>query len=225
MCRKVSVLVIGRRVERLSPEARQVLTTAAVVGRSFDTTLLEALGDAEGDALLTALEEAEAAKLILSVSSGREMRWTFAHGLIRQTLENSLSFPRRQRAHLRVAEAVERVHGAKVDRYASDVGRHLFQAGAAANPEKTVRFLALAGDQALEAGAFDEALRQFDDALSVHDEDDQRQTADPLCRKGRALRSLGRWEEAIEEWTPALSIYEALETVPPSPRFVGTWPT
>ena len=66
-------LVIGRRVERLSPAARQVLTTAAVVGRSFDVGLLEALGDAEGDALLTAIEEAEAAKLILAVSSGREL--------------------------------------------------------------------------------------------------------------------------------------------------------
>ena len=189
-------LVIGRRVERLSAPARQVLTTAAVVGRSFDVGLLEALGDAEGDALLTALEEAEAANLILTVSSGREVRWEFAHGLIRQTLEHGLSLMRRQRAHLRVAEAVERVHGAKVDRYASDVGRHLFQAGAAADPEKTVRFLALAGDQALEAGAFDEALRQFDDALSVHDEDDQRQVADLLCRKGRALRSLGRWADS-----------------------------
>ena len=65
-------LVIGRRVERLSPEARQVLTTAAIVGRSFGLGLLEALGDAEGDALLTALEEAESAKLIQTVSSGRE---------------------------------------------------------------------------------------------------------------------------------------------------------
>ena len=41
-------LVIGRRVERLGSDARHVLTTAAIVGRSFDLSLLEALGDAEG---------------------------------------------------------------------------------------------------------------------------------------------------------------------------------
>ena len=205
-------LVVGRRLERLSPEARQLLTTAAVMGRSFDLTLLEALGDAEGETLLTVLEEAEAAKLIQTVSAGREVRWEFSHGLIRQTLESGLSLPRRQRAHLRVAEAMERVRGDQIDRYAADVAQHLYQAGAVADLEKTVRFLALAGDQALKAGAFDEALRQFNDALSIQAEreEDQRTAADLRAGKARALRSLGRWEEATEEWKEALSIYEAL---------------
>ena len=127
-------LVIGRRVERLSPEARQVLTAAAVIGRSFPLMLLEALGDAEGDALLTALEDAEAAKLIQTVSSGREVRWEFAHGLIRQTLESGLSLPRRQRAHLRVAEATERIYGTAIDRHAPDLAHHLISSGYGCRP-------------------------------------------------------------------------------------------
>ena len=204
-------LVIGRRVKRLSDEARRVLTTAAIVGRSFDRGLLEALGDAKGETLLKALKEAETAKLVLTVSSGREVRWEFAHGLIRQTLEGGLSLPRRQRAHLRVAEALEDVHGARVDRYASDLAHHLYQAGALVDPEKTARFLTLAGNQALDAGAFDEALRQFDDALSILDQEDQRQIAGLRYKKGQALRSLGRWAEAIEEWKYALPVYEGLE--------------
>ena len=203
-------LVIGRRIERLTPDVQRVLTTAAVVGRSFDLTFLEALGDAEGDALLTALEQAEAAKLIHTVSSGREVQWEFAHGLIRQTLESSLSLPRRQRVHLRIAEAIERVHGARVDRRVTDVAHHLYQAGAAADLEKTVRFMTLAGDQALEAGAFDEALRLFEHALSVADDEKDRAVADLQSGRGRALRSLGRGPEAVEEWSNALTIYERL---------------
>ena len=58
-------LVIGPRLKRLSDEARRVLAGAAIVGRSFDIGLLEALADAEGEAL----EEAESAKLILTMSS------------------------------------------------------------------------------------------------------------------------------------------------------------
>ena len=206
-------LVIGWRVERLSPDARGVLTTAAIVGRSFTLALLEALGDAKGEALLAALEEAEAAKLIQTVSSSREARWEFAHGLIRQTLEGGLSLVRRQRAHLRVAEAMERAGGANVDETASDLAHHLFQAGAEADAAKTARFLTLAGDQALAAGAFDEALRQFTDALSIQTDQkaDQHVVADLRYKKGRALRSLARWDEAIEEWKQGLASYGVLK--------------
>ena len=206
-------LVIGRRVKRLTEDARRVLTSAAVAGRSFDERLLEALGDAEGDALLSALEEAEAAKLIVPQPSRRQVRWEFAHGLIRQTLEGSLSLMRRQRAHLRVAEALEQVHGTNVERHASDVAQHLYQAGAAASPEKTVRFLTLSGDQAFEAAAFDEALRRFSDALSIqeeHDPDDQRIVADLHFQRAQAIAGVGRWEEAVAEWLVALEGFKAL---------------
>ena len=220
-------LMIGRRIERLSAEARRVLTTAATVGRSFDLTLLAAAGDVEGDALLTALEEAESARLVQTVSSGREVRWEFAHGLIRQTLESSLSLMRRQRAHLRVAEAMERVYGTRIERHAADVAQHLYQAGMGADLDKTVRFLSLAGDQALESGAFDEALRQFENALSVQAEADQRQFVDLHYKKGAALRSLGRGDEAIEEWLEALSGYEKLGDVEGIARtvFNAAWET
>ena len=190
---------------------RRVLTTAAVAGRSFDTRLLEALGDVEGDTLLDALEEAEGARLIVPHSSGRDVRWEFAHGLIRQTLANSLSLMRRQRVHLRVAEAMEQVHAAHLARHASDIGRHLYQAGVAADLGKTVRFLALAGDGSLAAGAFDEALRQFDDALSIAEEGDDRRTLAGLqFRQGRALKGLGRFEDAVAALEPALTTFDAL---------------
>ena len=74
-----------------------------------------------------------------------------------------------------------------------------------------MRFLTLAGDQALDSGGFDEALRQFDDALSIQEEDDQHQIADLRYKKGHALQSLGRGEAAVEEWLHAITIYERLD--------------
>ena len=208
-------LVIGRRLKRIGDDARRVLTTAAVAGRSFDIRLLEPLGDVERDTLLTALEEAEAAKLIVPQSSGREVRWEFAHGLIRQTLVNSLSLMRRQRVHLRIAETMERLHPTSLERHASDIAHHLYQAGVAADVEKTVRFLTLAGDESLKAGAFDEALRQFGDALSIQEEErgQGREQADLRCKKALALRSLGRIKEAVDELSPALEAFEGLQDV------------
>ncbi len=202
-------LVIGRRLERVSADSRKVLTFGAVVGRGFSLDLLEAIGDVTGDALLTALEEAEANYLITPMA-GRAPRWEFSHALIRQTLAAGLSLPRRQRLHLKVADAIERAAGANAEQHASDLAHHLFQAGTAADPARTTRFLALAGDRALASGAFDEALRHFDDALSLQDEDDPRHVADLRYKKGRALRSLGLGDEALEEWRAALAAYEDL---------------
>ena len=202
-------LVIGRRIQRLGKESRQLLTMAAVVGRGFDLPLLTALGDDE-DGVLTALEDAEAAQLIRSVSAGRVPRWEFAHGLIRQTLEGMLSLPRRQRAHLRVAEAMEQVYGDRVERQAADLAHHLYQAGAAADQDKTVRFFTLAGDQAADSGAFDEAVRLFDDALSTLDEEDPRGRATLQARRGQALRAIDRTGEAVEVFQAALDDLEEL---------------
>ena len=63
------------------------------------------------------------------------------HELIRQTLADNLSLPRRQRVHARVAGAIERVHAAAVKKQASQIAHHLDQVGLAADPEKTLRHL------------------------------------------------------------------------------------
>ncbi|GAG39258.1 unnamed protein product, partial [marine sediment metagenome] len=131
-------LVIGRRLERVSEDCRRVLTTAAVIGRGFSFELLEALGEVEVDMLLDAVDEAERAHLITSAGDGPEARFTFAHELVRQTLLSGLSLPRRQRMHLRVAEAMERVYARALEEHAADLAHHLYQAGTAADPQKTV---------------------------------------------------------------------------------------
>ena len=202
-------LVIGRRLERVSPESQKVLTFGAVVGRGFSLDLLEAIGDVTGDALLTALEEAETNYLIMPMP-GRAPRWEFTHALIRQTLAAGLSLPRRQRLHLKVADAIERVAGSSTEKHVSDLAHHLFQAGTAADPVKTVRFLALAGDQALEAGAFDETLVHLDHALELVDEEALRTRAGLLFTRGRAVTSLGQTEQSLADLQQAAGLYETL---------------
>jgi len=203
-------LVVGQRLERLNEEYRRALAAAAVIGRAFSFELLETLGEVEADTLLDAVDEGERSHLISSVPDGREARFTFAHELIRQTLVSSLSLPRRQRLHLRVAEAIERVYARTLEEHAGDLAYHLYQAGTAAEPEKTAHYLALAGERAFGAAAFEDALRHYENALSLLPADDRRGRADLLFKRGLALRSLGRWEEALADWRQALDIYEEL---------------
>ncbi len=202
-------LVIGRRLERVCDDCRRVLTAAGVIGRSFTFELLQALVDIDEEALLDAVDEAEHAHLIAS-GEGREARFSFSHELIRQTLLSGLSLPRRQRLHLRVAEALEKTYASGLEEHASDLAHHLYQAGAAADPEKTARYLALAGDQAINAAGFEDAVRLFEEALSLQPDDDSRGRAELLFKKGLAVRSLGRWDIDLDDWRDALGIYERL---------------
>lgn len=209
-------LVIGRRLERLSEHARRVLTTAAVIGRSFSLPLLESLeGAGREDEVLDGIEEAEQAHLVAAQRAGRETRYLFAHELIRQTLADALSMPRRQRLHAKIADAIERVYAASIDKHASAMAHHLYQAGAAADSEKTTKYLVSAADEARAASAPEDALRFIDQALSLWEDERGARVADLHDRRGRVLRSLGRPEEAIKDLTLAVEAWDPATDVDP----------
>ena len=66
--------MIGRRVERLGPDARTALSAAAVIGRDFDLDLLLAVVEFDESRLLDLLEEAVAASLLQeSARAGRAL--------------------------------------------------------------------------------------------------------------------------------------------------------
>jgi predicted ATPase len=133
-------LVITRRLERLSEPARKTLTAAAVIGRTFALDILEAVVELPEDDLLNAVEEADRAQLITAQHGVREARYEFVHELIRTTLVSGLSLPRRQRLHVRIADAVERLRAASLESQASVLAHHLYQAGAAADIQRTAKY-------------------------------------------------------------------------------------
>ncbi len=203
-------LVIGRRLERLGEDAKRVLGSAAVIGRVFRFDLLEAASEDTADAVLDAIDAAQAAHIVGSADDGRDATIAFAHELFRQTLLSGLSMPRRQRIHLRVADAIERVYARSLDEHAADLAHHLFQAGAAADPEKTMLYIVMAAGLALKAAAFEDALKLCDNGLSVVDPEDRKARADLLNTRAGALRSLNRLDDALSDWDAAMGIYESL---------------
>lgn len=176
-------LVLGRRLERLSEDARRILTTAAVIGRVFPLELLEELEKARPDAALEAVEEAERTRLVETEAAVRQTRYRFVHELVRQTLSETLSLPRRQRMHARVADVMERVYAGDIDAHVSALAHHLYQAGASADHEKTMHFLLEAASQASRAAAHEEALEHLDSALSLIDNERTVRAADLHLRR------------------------------------------
>ena len=201
-------LVLGRRLDRLGSDAQRILATAAVIGRSFSVRLLEQLENQQPDAVLDAIEEAERAHLVAAEPPGRDARYHFGHELVRQTLSETLSLPRRQRLHARVAEAIERVHAANLESQALSLAHHLYQAGATSDPEKTTTYLMLAAKNASAGAAHEEALAHLENALSLWEGENSVRVAELTALRSSALRSIGRWDEAVEGYQKAIALYD-----------------
>jgi class 3 adenylate cyclase len=157
--------VVGRRVARLGDEATRVLTLASVIGRDFDVDLLAAVADVDEDALLDLLDTATGASLVAETELPTQYR--FVHALVQHTLYSDLSALRRQRAHQRVAEALEQLHPSGMT--AAELARHWLAATKPAHADKALRYAEQAADEALAALAPDDAIRWYTSALELLD--------------------------------------------------------
>ncbi|HUO11469.1 MAG TPA: AAA family ATPase [Caulobacteraceae bacterium] len=204
-------LIIEHRLAKVSDDCRRVLTAAAVAGRMLPYELIRRIGELQEDPLLEAIEEAQAASLLQDVSIGRDARYQFVHEQIRQTLLGALSLPRRQRLHLRVADALEQAPAAQAAKNTGEIAFHLYQAGAAADSERTIRFLLAAAERAIDAVAFEDAMRLLDMAAEVAPEEDRTVLARIQSLRGVSLRGGARIDDAIKALSSGLALGEDVD--------------
>ncbi len=159
--------VVGRRLSRMSEAANQALTVAAVVGSEFEPAIVAAAAGMAEDDLLTGIDEAVAARLVVEVR-GPVPRNRFSHALVRATLYDELTGARRVTLHRRVAEAIERVHASGLDDHLPALAHHWARASApAAEAGKAVDYATRAGNRALAQLAHDEAATYYAQALEL----------------------------------------------------------
>jgi class 3 adenylate cyclase len=156
--------VVGRRLGRLSAQANDMLSVAAVVGRDFDVELLATLREDSEESLLDALDEAVQAGLVQENGADR---YRFAHELVRTTLFEELSATRRRRLHRRVGEAIEKLRPDDV----VGLAYHFSLAGPDSDGmSRALRYGLAAAEQALQARALGDAEARFRQVLGLLDD-------------------------------------------------------
>ena len=187
--------VVAHRVARLGEATEQALSMAAVIGRDFDFEVLLDLLDTSEDPLLDLLEGAIGAGLV-SESDNQAGRYRFVHALIQHTLYQDLGTTRRQRAHQRVAEALEARSAAK-DEQVAELARHWMAATRPSDPTKALYYARRAGELALAAYAPIDAVSWYSQALELESRQalgGERERCALLVGLGTAQRQAGQPE-------------------------------
>ncbi|MGZ4753488.1 MAG: BTAD domain-containing putative transcriptional regulator [Acidimicrobiia bacterium] len=191
----VSALV-ERRLIRLSPGTRDLLSVAAILGREFSLQQLTLTARVSEDAALAAIEEARRARF---VSEADEIdHFTFGHPLIRNVLYTSMTASRRTRLHLRAGEALADDAETRGPGNYAEPARHLLMALPLGSPARAADLARLAGDDATARFAYTDAAAWYRSALRLAADADwpAREEAATLLALGEALELSGQREHA-----------------------------
>ena len=156
--------VLAARIDRLPPEEKGLLQTAAVIGNEVPLPLLQAIADMPEEVLHRSLAHLQATEFLYETRLFPECEYTFKHALTHEVAYGGLLQERRRALHARIVEALEALAG---DRVAEQVERLAHHALRGEVWDKALAYCRQAGEKAMARSAYREAVGYFEQALSA----------------------------------------------------------
>jgi tetratricopeptide (TPR) repeat protein len=179
--------VLAARMDRLPPEEKHLLQTAAVIGMDVFLPLLQAVAELPEDVLSRGLAHLQAVEFLYETRLTPEPQYTFTHALTQQVAYETLLQERRRVLHARIAEALEVLAGERVAEQVERLAHHALRGEVW---DKAVAYCRQAGEKAMARSAYREAVESFEQALSALSHlPDQRDTREQAIDLRLALRS------------------------------------
>ncbi len=155
--------VLLGRLQRLDTSSRDLLLTAAVIGREFPRRVLEHVF-ADGPSLEDRLRSLRAAELIHNARVWPDVIYGFKHALTHEVAYHAQPEGERRKQHARIGEAIEQVYGDRLSEQYGVLTHHFTQAE---RWDKSLTYAMAAGAQAERSFATREALAHYDAALAA----------------------------------------------------------
>ena len=156
--------LLAARIDRLPPEEKRLLQTAAVIGTEVPWPLLQAIADTPEETLYRSLAQLQAAEFLYETSLFPDRAYTFKHALTHEVAYGSLLHERRRVLHARIVEALEALAGDRVDDQVERLAQHALRGEVW---DKALAYGRQAGDKARTRSAYREAVVCFEQALAA----------------------------------------------------------
>jgi predicted ATPase len=205
--------VLAARIDRLLPEDKRLLQTAAVIGTDVPFALLQAIAELPESALHRSLGHLQAAEFLYETRLFPEPEYTFKHALTHEVAYGSLLLERRRGLHARLVEALEALAPEQAAEQVDRLAHHALRGEVWG---KAVTYCQQAGTRAYDCAAFGEAVAYLNQALQAlahlpEDGDTRRLAIDLRLALGRSLGSLGEIRRRLALLGEAEALARALD--------------
>ena len=156
--------MLAARIDRLSPEDKRLLQSAAVIGKDVPFALLVAVADEPEEAVRRGLAHLQAAELLHEVSLFPDLEHTFKHALTHEVAYRGVLKERRRDLHARALQAMEALYADPLTEHLERLVEHAVRG---AVWDKVAAYATRAGTQAADRSASAQAKAYFNTALDA----------------------------------------------------------
>jgi tetratricopeptide (TPR) repeat protein len=156
--------LLSARIDRLTAEDKQILETAAVIGKRFSLRLLQAISDQEPEALRPRLAALQAAEFIYETTVVPDVEYTFKHALTHEVAYEGMLDARRRALHAAVMDAMRQLYGERLDDHVERLAHHAVRGE---QWEQAVAWCRRAAARAASRSAYVPAASHLEQALAA----------------------------------------------------------
>ena len=205
--------VLAARIDRLQPEDKRLLQTAAVIGKDVPFPLLQDIAELSSDDLQAGLGRLQAAEFLYEAKLFPDIEYTFKHALTHEVAYSSLLQERRRAAHAQIVSAMESLYAGRIAEQLERLSHHAVRGEVW---PRAVTYLHQAGLKALSHSANQEAVSYFDQALGAlgqlpETRQNIEKSIDLRLELRSALHPLGEFERVLDALQKAAGLAESID--------------
>jgi tetratricopeptide (TPR) repeat protein len=205
--------VLAARIDRLPPEEKHLLQTAAVIGPEIAMLLLQAIAEIPAEALHRSLAHLQVAEFLYETRLFPDLVYTFKHALTHEVAYGSLLQERRRALHAQIVEVLETLYPARLAEQVERLAHHALRGEVW---DKALMYCRQAGEKAMARSAHREAVVYYEQALDAlqhlpTQHDTRAQAIDLRLALRSALRPIGDSGRALTYLREAESLAMACD--------------